>query len=133
MIREGTNGVMMIIRVDLRSLVKFGTVSLRTGIQRRYPGALVSSDNRLRSRRSPLSSYRENMKFEYKFDPFRRSAVFSIFGRSGFSPKKYRFACNLVFRNELLICEVRKILSGLDSRKVRFGVRTDTPRRFEVV
>ena len=48
MIRDGINGVMMVIRVDLRSLVKFGAVSLRTGVQRRYPGALFSSDESLR-------------------------------------------------------------------------------------
>ena len=77
MIREGIKGVIMISRVDLSSLVKFGAVSLRAGVQRRYPGALYSSGDRLRSRRSPLDSYRENMKFEYKFDLFWRSAVFS--------------------------------------------------------
>ena len=48
MIRDGIKGVMRIIRVDLRSLVKFGTVSLRTGVQRRYSGALYSSDESLR-------------------------------------------------------------------------------------
>ena len=39
MIRDGINGVMMVIRVDLRSLVKFGAVSIRVGVQRRYPVA----------------------------------------------------------------------------------------------
>ena len=48
MIRDDINGVMMVIRVDLKSLVKFGAVSLRTGVQRRYPGALFSSDESLR-------------------------------------------------------------------------------------
>ena len=48
MIRDGINGVMMIIRVDLKGLVKFGAVSLRTSVQRRYPGAFFSSDESLR-------------------------------------------------------------------------------------
>ena len=39
MIRDGINGVMMVIRVDLRSLVKFEAVSIRVGVQRRYPVA----------------------------------------------------------------------------------------------
>ena len=80
-----------------------------------------------------MDLYRENMKFEYNFDPFRRSAVFSIFGSSGFSPEKYRFACNLVFRNGLLIYEVREILCKIDSRNVRFGVRKVTPQASEVI
>ena len=48
MIRDGINGVRMIIRVDLKSLVKFGVVSLRTGVQRRYPGTLFGSGESLR-------------------------------------------------------------------------------------
>ena len=48
MIRGGVNSVMMIIGSDLGELVKFGVVSLKTGVQRRYPGALYSSGDSLR-------------------------------------------------------------------------------------
>ena len=48
MIREGIKSVKMVIGSDLGKLVKFGAVSLRIDVQRRYPGTLFSSDNRLR-------------------------------------------------------------------------------------
>ena len=48
------------------------------------------------------------MKFEYNMDPVWRIGKFGVVGRSGFSPKKYRFACNLVFRNGLLISKYAK-------------------------
>ena len=38
MIRDGINGVMMVIRVDLRSLVKFGAVSLKSRCTTEVPG-----------------------------------------------------------------------------------------------
>ena len=48
MIREGIKSVKMVIGSDLKGLVKFRTVSLRIDVQRRYPGTLFSSDDRLR-------------------------------------------------------------------------------------
>ena len=82
---------------------------------------------------SPLDSYRENMKFEYNIDLFWRQLNFSEVGRSGFSPEKRHFAEIRIFKNRLLFCEVRKILSKIDSRKSRFEVRTATRERLEVI
>ena len=78
-----------------------------------------------------MDSYRENMKFEYNIDLFRRQLNFSEVGRSGFSPEKRHFAEFQIFRNRLLFCEVREILSKIDSRKSGFGVRTATRERPE--
>ena len=62
-----------------------------------------------------MSSYRENMKFEYNIDLIRRIVKFSEVGRSGKGPKKCHFALNGISKNELLICEVCKIISEMDS------------------
>ena len=80
-----------------------------------------------------MDSYRKNMKFEYNIDPVRRLVNFSAVGRSGIDPEKRRFAKFRIFRNRLLICEVREILSKIDSRKSRFGVRRVTRERPEVI
>ena len=80
-----------------------------------------------------MDSYRKNMKFEYNIDPVRRLVIFSTVGRSGIGPEKCRFAEFRIFRNWLLICEVREILSKIDSRKFGFGVRTATCERLEVI
>ena len=82
---------------------------------------------------SPLDSYRKNMKFEYNIDPVRRLVNFSAVGRSGIGPEKRRFAECGIFKNRLLICEVREILSKIDSRKSKFGVRRVTHGRPEVI
>ena len=73
------------------------------------------------------------MKFEYNIDPVRRLVIFSAVGRSGIGPEKRRFAEYEIFRNRLLICEVREILSKIDSRKSEFGVRKATRERPEVI
>ena len=91
------------------------------------------SDDSLRSRMSPLDSYRKNMKFEYNIDPVRRLVNFSPVGRSGIGPEKCRFAECGIFRNWILICEVREIISKIDSRKSRFGVRKATRERPKVI
>ena len=73
------------------------------------------------------------MKFEYNIDLFRRFENFSAVGRSGIGPEKRRFAEIRIFKNQFLICEVRKILSKIDLRKFRFGVREATRERPEVI
>ena len=73
------------------------------------------------------------MKFEYNIDPIRRLVKFSEVGRSGIGPEKCRFADFRIFRNQLLICEVRKILSKIDLRNAQFGVRKATRERLEVI
>ena len=71
------------------------------------------------------------MKFEYNIDPVRRLVIFSAVGRSGIGPEKCRFAEIRIFRNRLLIYEVRKILSKIDSRNAQFGVQKATRERPE--
>ena len=78
-----------------------------------------------------MSSHRENMKFEYNIDPVRRLVKFRVVGRSGIGPEKRRFALDRIVKNRLLIYEVREILSMVDSRKSRFGVRKATRERPE--
>ena len=57
------------------------------------------SDDLSRLRISPLSSYREIMKFEYSIDPIRRLVKFRVVGRSGISPEKRHFAFDRIVRN----------------------------------
>ena len=57
------------------------------------------SDDLLRLRISPLSSYREIMKFEYSIDPIRRLVKFRVVGRSVIGPKKRHFVFDKVVRN----------------------------------
>ena len=76
------------------------------------------------------------MKFDYNIDLFRSWIIFGKFWdsrRSGPYQKKDHFAVYIIFRNRLLICEVRKILSKIDSRKSRFGVQKATRERPEVI
>ena len=47
--------------------------------------------------------------------------------------KKRHFAVYVIFRNRLLICEVREILSKFDFRNAQFGVRKATRERSEVI
>ena len=61
------------------------------------------------------------------------SEKFWDYRRSGSYPKKGHFAVYIIFRNRLLICEVREILSKIDSRIAQFGVRTDTPQAVKVI
>ena len=53
--------------------------------------------------------------------------------RAGSYLEKRHFAVCIIFRNRLLIYEVRKILSKFDSRNARFGVREATRERPEVI
>ena len=78
-----------------------------------------------------MDSYRKNMKFEYNIDPVQRLVNFSAIGRSGIGPEKRRFAEIRIFKNRLLICEVREILSKIDSRKSGFRVWKATSERPE--
>ena len=48
---------------------------------------------------SPLSSYREIMKFEYSIDLVRRLVKFGLVGRSGIGPEKRRFVSDEIVRN----------------------------------
>ena len=62
-----------------------------------------------------MSLYRENMKFEYNIVPIQKLVKFNEVGRSGIGPEKCHFVFDRIFRNGLLICEVREILSEMDS------------------
>ena len=46
-----------------------------------------------------MSSYRENMKFEYSIDPIQRLVNFRVVGRSGIGPEKRRFVFGGIVRN----------------------------------
>ena len=48
---------------------------------------------------SPLSSYREIMKFEYSIDPVRGFVKFGVVSRSGIGPEKRRFVFDEIVRN----------------------------------
>ena len=71
-----------------------------------------------------ISTYFGVTKFSKKFLDSRRAQSY---------PKKRHFAVYVIFRNWLLIYEVRKILSKFDSRNAQFGVRKATRGRPEVI
>ena len=89
---------------------------------------------RLTKRRSPMFKIFKMMKFDYNIDLFRSWIIFGKFWdsrRSGPYQKKDHFAVCIIFKNRLLICEVREILSKIDSINARFGVRKATRERLE--
>ena len=62
-----------------------------------------------------MSSYHENMKFEYNIDPVRRIVKVRVVGYLGRGLKKGRFVFDRIVRIWLLICVNHEILNEMDS------------------